>query len=100
MVGARMNNARNFIDFFPKMPCAACMQFSTILLTNLQAAIAVVAACPQAGRILRSLGWMLGAGKAAGRVRRVSTAWVVREAVPVVAPAGLIAGRDGRLIWV
>jgi hypothetical protein len=61
---------------------------------------AFVAACPQAGRILRSLGWMLGAGTAARRVRRAPAAWVEREAAPPVAPVGLVMGPGGRLIWV
>lgn len=69
------------------------------LLTG-EEARAFVAECPQAGRILRSLGWMLGVGTATGRVRRSSAAWVVREAVPVVAPAGLVVGVGGRLSWV
>ena len=194
VAGVRIDDARNYLDFFPKIPYATRMQFLTILLTNLQAAIAVVAArdrgisaflvlvwgriavartklerlvalwragclpagkvrlsragmglgvvraksvfptgpawllehvreagaygsqlehlltgeeaqafvaaCPQAGRILRSLGWMLGAGNATGKVRRASAAWVVRETVPVVAPAGLVLGPRGRVIWV
>ena len=61
-----------------------------------------IAAVPQAGRILRPLCQMLGVGEkppAPGRKPRVG--WRVPRAEPMmVAPAGLVVGPGGRLMYV
>ena len=61
-----------------------------------------VAEVPQAGRVLRPLLRMLGAGvpSKARTVSRPVPVWHPPAAVaPVVRPGGLFPGPDGRLIW-
>ena len=62
--------------------------------------VAFLAAVPQAGRIFRPLCRMLGVGVTARRVRGPRAVWEMPRPAPVVAQAGLVAGRDGRLRWV
>ena len=61
--------------------------------------VGFLAAVPQAGRILRPLSRMLAVGVRAVRVRAVRVAWA--PPVPVEARAGgLVAGPEGRFLWV
>ena len=60
-----------------------------------------LAACPQAGRILRPLCRMLGIGVAEVKGRKPRAVWVAPRGAPVmVVPAGLVMGPGGRLIYV
>ena len=60
-----------------------------------------LAAVPQAGRILRPLLRMLGVGVKPAKGRKPRPVWQVPRPVPVmVAPAGLVLGPGGRLIYV
>ena len=58
-----------------------------------------LAEVPQARRLLRPLCWMLGVGLR--RTRKPAAVWQVpRAALVLVAPAGLVLGPGGRLIYV
>jgi hypothetical protein len=60
-----------------------------------------LAEVPQAGRIVRPLLRMLGVGADLTKPRKVRPVWGAPVAGPtVVAPAGLVIGPGGRLIWV
>ena len=68
-------------------------------LLSQQECKAFLAAVPQAGRLLRPLCRMLGVGLRKTRKPRV--VWVVPRPAPVmVAPAGLVMGPGGRLVYV
>ena len=59
-----------------------------------------LAACPQAGRILRPLCRMLGVGVKARTAARPRAIWRMPKAAPVPVQAGLAVGPGGRLMWV
>ena len=60
-----------------------------------------LAAVPQAGRLLRPLCRMLGIGVKPTKGRKPRPVWQVPRPVPVMeAPAGLVLGPGGRLIYV
>ena len=62
---------------------------------------AFLAACPQAGRILRPLCRMLGVGVKARRTRRSRPVWELPRSAPVtMVQAGLVVGPGGRLVYV
>ena len=70
------------------------------LLTQ-EECVAFLAAVPQARRILRPLCRMLGVGVTARRAWKPRAVWQVpRVIVPAAAPAGLVMGPGGRLIYV
>ena len=69
------------------------------LLTQ-EAFAAFVAAVPQAGRVLRPLCRMLGVGVRVARAPVPKKVWGVPVVGPVIAPAGLVMGVDGRFLWV
>ena len=60
---------------------------------------AFLAAVPQAGRLLRPLCRMLGVGLR--RTRKPAAVWLVPRAAPIMeAPAGLVLGPGGRMVYV
>ena len=69
------------------------------LLTQ-EAFAAFVAAVPQAGRVLQPLCRMLGVGVRVARAPVPKKVWGVPVVGPVIAPAGLVMGVDGRFLWV
>lgn len=59
-----------------------------------------LAEVPQARRILRPLCWMLGVGVVITKVGTPRRVWTTPDSRPVAAPAGLVLGPGGRLIYV
>ena len=59
-----------------------------------------LAEVPQAQRILRPLCWMLGVGVVITKVGKPRRVWTTPATRPVAAPAGLVLGPGGRLIYV
>jgi hypothetical protein len=62
--------------------------------------VAFLAAVPQARRLLRPLCRMLGVGVAPRPPGRVRAVWQAPKSAPAVAPAGLVVGPGGRLMYV
>jgi hypothetical protein len=61
---------------------------------------AFLAAAPQARRLLQPLCRMLGVGVPAPRGAKVRAVWQRPESAPAVAPASLVVGPGGRLVYV
>lgn len=59
-----------------------------------------LAEVPQAGRIVRPLLRMLGVGVDLGKPRKARAVWGAPRPGPEAAPAGLVMGPGGRVIWV